>query len=252
LNALGRSAALQQPHSGVHRRFASAEYAKLDRALIALPNLRELRRRDEAHAFRHFEFWRRCGGHLRREIGGIDQLCAHRNLRLLARENRGDVPDAPLSSQALHASEMAHGQIAHTLAGQQNLVHHFVKITRHFRAAGQFKQTRVVAHGVFAPRAQLKRIHTVKSRGLMQRDERVGIVPMATGLGMLVHDGDVRIALLEQRIGKRQASRASADDEVVGVEGRHTLSRCWYEESEEYQHFAAIYNALKCKRHRYS
>jgi hypothetical protein len=36
----------------------------------------------------------------------------------------------------------------------------------------------------------------------MQGYEGVSIIPMPAGLGMFVHDGDVRIALLQQRVSK--------------------------------------------------
>ena len=51
----------------------------------------------------------------------------------------------------------------------------------------------------------------------MQRDEGIGIVPVPAGLGVLVDEGDMAIRVfVEQRIGKGEADRARADDEVIG------------------------------------
>ena len=58
----------------------------------------------------------------------------------------------------------------------------------------------------------------------MQRHKRVSIIPVAAGLAVPVNDGDVRISLSQQRVGKGQADSARADDEVVGFDVVHIAS----------------------------
>ena len=52
----------------------------------------------------------------------------------------------------------------------------------------------------------------------MQRDEGVGVVPVATGFATPVDDGDVRVGLGQQRVGEGQSHGAGADDEVVSLD----------------------------------
>jgi hypothetical protein len=62
-------------------------------------------------------------------------------------------------------------------------------------------------------------------RRLVQRDERVCVVPMATRLAVAVHDGDVRVTFGQQRVHEGQARSTAADDEVVGVHLLHGAPR---------------------------
>jgi hypothetical protein len=77
-------------------------------------------------------------------------------------------------------------------------VHDPVVIAAHLGASGQLVPALVDAKAVFAVGAQLQRVHAIKRRGLVQGDKRVGIVPVATGLGVPVNDGDVRIGLYQE------------------------------------------------------
>ena len=69
---------------------------------------------------------------------------------------------------------------------------------------------------VDAAAAQRHGADAVKGRRLVQRDKRIGIVPVAAGLAVPVDQRDVRVGLVDQGIDEGQAGGAAADDQVVG------------------------------------
>ena len=76
-----------------------------------------------------------------------------------------------------------------------------------------------------AAAAKLRRVHAVEGRRLVQRDERIRIVPVAARLAMTVYQRDMRVGrFVDQRVGKGQAGGAAADDQVVGLKVAHVGS----------------------------
>lgn len=109
--------------------------------------------------------------------------------------------------------------VADPATGQQALAHHHVEIAADLGDRGELVQTLVDTEGVFAVDAQRQRVHAVKRRGLVQGNEGVDIVPVATRLTVAVDDGDPGIGFLQQGVCKGQADSTAADDQVVGVQG---------------------------------
>jgi hypothetical protein len=140
----------------------------------------------------------------------VHHLLAHHHARALARHQRLD------AAVVQHLAQRVEVDAA---AGQQPVVHHAFVVGVDLGARGQFVQALVQAHGVLAPVAQLQRVHAVEGRGLVQRDEGVGVVPVAAWLGVAVHQRDARVALVEHGVGEGHAAGACADDEVVGLKG---------------------------------
>ncbi len=84
------------------------------------------------------------------------------------------------------------------------------------------KHSGIVTGGIAPVGAQFHRIDPVSRAGLMQGDKWIGIVPVATGPRMLVHDGNVTIwVFVQQRIDKCQPNRACANDEIIGFKIGH-------------------------------
>jgi len=74
---------------------------------------------------------------------------------------------------------------------------------------------------VDASAAQRQRVDAVERRRLVQRDEGVGVVPVATGQAVAVDDHDVGVALVEQRVRESQAHGPGTDDEIVRLQFVH-------------------------------
>ena len=96
------------------------------------------------------------------------------------------------------------------------MLHELVVIGVDLGPARQLVHAAVGAAFILAAAAQLGGVDAVIGRRLMQRDEGVGIVPVPAGLGVPVDNRDVRIAFVEQGIGKGHTHGAAAYDEVIG------------------------------------
>ena len=52
----------------------------------------------------------------------------------------------------------------------------------------------------------------------MQLDERIGVLPMASGAVPMIDERDVDIGMVDQRVGERHAHGAGADDQIVSAQ----------------------------------
>ena len=82
-----------------------------------------------------------------------------------------------------------------------------------------------------ANKIELEPVESVEAAEAKVRDrshggvDEDGVVPVPAGQGAAVDEGDVRIAVGQQGVGKGQAGGTGTDDEVVGQQGRHANSR---------------------------
>jgi len=56
----------------------------------------------------------------------------------------------------------------------------------------------------------------------VQGNEGIGVVPVAARLAVAVDDGDAGVGFLQQGVGEGQANRATANDQIVGIQGVQT------------------------------
>ena len=110
-------------------------------------------------------------------------------------------------------------EIADAPAGQQSVPHNHVKIGANFAQRRQVGHAFVQAVLVDSPTRQFPGGHTVKARRLVQCHKRISHGPMPARGMQPIDDDHCCVCVGQQRVGKGQAHRASANDEVIGGEG---------------------------------
>ena len=212
---VGRNPGFDQPHGGVHRGLAAAKDHEMRWRIGRFkPQSRQIPRDGAARAGSDSEGGRVGRGNRGLEPRRIHQLAPHRNALF------GPRKDAAQGVQAAAVPAIiGQRQIRHPPARQQFFAHHPVIIGEDFGMAGERIHPGIVPVCINPVGAQFERIDPVSRAWLMQRDEGIGVVPMAAGARMAIHNGDVAIGIfVDQRIGKGEAHRARANDQVIGCD----------------------------------
>jgi len=115
------------------------------------------------------------------------------------------------------AAVVAHRVEVHPARGQQDLVEHLPVITADLGCACALVIAGVGADAIDGIGTERTGIDTIGRRGLVQPDERVGIVPVPARAMARIDQHDIGAAVSKQRIREGHAGGARADDQVVGV-----------------------------------
>ena len=170
-------------------------------------------------------------------VGRVDDLAAHEDLGRLAAHRRGEADHSAIRPIAAGLGrtaaggvrverllvELVHREVRHPPTRDELLVHHVVEVGDDFGTRRELVETGVPTVGVDPVAAQRTGVDPVERRGLVEPDERVGVVPVAARPVCPVDDHHGGVGLLEDDVGERHPHRAGADDEVVGFEHAPTV-----------------------------
>ena len=212
-DAVGVDPVVEHPDAGVHRRLAGADH---DERVV-------VRRHSGECVERHARDLRRDGVRRRRRrrdlhlrVGRVDEASGV-DRALLARQQRRD---------GSILTDLAHREEAHASRRQEPLPHHEVEVAEHLVAGGELVEAGVGTDLLDATRAERRGADSVEARGLMQTDERIGVVPMSAGTIVAIDHDDRGVGLGEHRVGERHPRRAGPHDEVVGGDRRRSRRHC--------------------------
>jgi hypothetical protein len=139
---------------------------------------------------------------------GVHGFAPDRHLEYFAGQ---DVLKSPVAEPAAHREE------PHPARGQESMVHHLLVIGQHFVSAGEIAHPLVQPHLIALPAAELLGRHAVKARRLVQRHERIGVVPVSARLGVLVDDDQLGVGFSQDGVGEGQAHGAAANDQIISL-----------------------------------
>src|SRR6202035_4007399 len=106
-------------------------------------------------------------------------------------------------------------KISNASRRQHSLLHHLIEIAQYLGAACEIIKSLIEANSVFGTVAKFSRVYAVKCRRLMEADERIGVVPVATGLIAPIDHQNPRVAGSKQLVGKSHRCGPSAYDKVI-------------------------------------
>jgi hypothetical protein len=149
------------------------------------------------------------------EVRGVDAPASHAHARLCAAQPRHEHMLATIDPDVF-----AHAEEAHPARRQQRLVEHAAEVIANLAGARTRVQPGVRTRRVDHVGPEPAGVHAVERRGLMESNERVGVVPMSARAVAPIDHHDIGVGVGDQLVGERHAGCAGTDHEVVRLDHR--------------------------------
>jgi hypothetical protein len=154
-------------------------------------------------------------GYGRLEARRVDDSFARMNRRRVAGKARHEsVVNGPVPDVVIHWEEPDPPRRLHALE-------HLDEIITDFTRGSPLIKAGVLTPLIDAVIAQDSRVHAIEGRGLVQSNERIGVVPMPPGTVASVNQNDVTVRCLKKDVGKGQPGCSCSDDQVIGLQSCH-------------------------------
>ena len=124
----------------------------------------------------------------------------------------------------LDAEVIGRREVVHASGRQQVLIEDAPEVAGDLKARRKFVVARVRTRGIDPSRSELAGIDTIGCGRLMQPHERVGVQPVTAWPGAPIHDRNVDVGPVDQRIRERESRRAGTNDQIVRLDLAHTAS----------------------------